>query len=172
MVLDFEIDKITESIENAETGETLDTLVLPVTRADMEKTTKKNGWLFDWKLEFSRQEHKVYKLVTEIEPDNIQGLVSLEKDEGFVLMNLLENAPFNVGKNKKYLGVACNLAAYGCKLSNEYGFDGILAFDSKTNLIPHYEKMLGAVRLGGSRMAIFEERAKFLIDKYFPETEE
>jgi hypothetical protein len=32
--------------------------------------------------------------------------------------------------------------------------------------------MLGAVRLGGSRMAIFEERAKFLIDKYFPEMEE
>jgi hypothetical protein len=29
MELDFEIDKITESIENAETGETLDTLVLP-----------------------------------------------------------------------------------------------------------------------------------------------
>ena len=52
------------------------------------------------------------------------------------------------------------------------GSDGVLAFDSKTNLIPHYEKILGAVRLGGSRMAIFEERAKFLIDKYFPEKEE
>jgi len=32
MELDFEIDKSTESIENAETGETLDTLVLPVTK--------------------------------------------------------------------------------------------------------------------------------------------
>jgi hypothetical protein len=49
MELDFEIDKITESIENAGTGETLDTLVLPVTKADIEEATKKNGWLFYWK---------------------------------------------------------------------------------------------------------------------------
>jgi len=41
MELDFEIDKITESIENAETGETLDTLVLPVTLADLKGVTKK-----------------------------------------------------------------------------------------------------------------------------------
>ena len=47
MELAFEIDKITESIENADTGETLDTLVLPVTKDDLKETTKKNGWLFD-----------------------------------------------------------------------------------------------------------------------------
>jgi hypothetical protein len=68
MELDFEIDKITESIENAETGESLDTLVLPVTKADFEVVTKKSGWLFDWKQEFSEPEHRVYKLVTAKEP--------------------------------------------------------------------------------------------------------
>ena len=47
MELDFEVDKITESIENAETGESLDTLVLPVTKADFEVVTKKSGWLFE-----------------------------------------------------------------------------------------------------------------------------
>ena len=52
MVLDFEIDKITESIENAETGEPLETLVLSVTKNDLEEVTRKNGWLFDWKQEF------------------------------------------------------------------------------------------------------------------------
>ena len=67
MELDFEVDKITESIENAETGESLDTLVLSVTKADFEVVTKKNGWLFDWKQEFSEPEHQVYKLVTEKE---------------------------------------------------------------------------------------------------------
>ena len=172
MELDFEIDKITESIENSQTGEVYKTLILPINMADLHSINKSNNWFFDWQQEASEHEHKVYKLVTETEPNNIQGLISLEKDEGFILMNLLENAPFNTGKNKKYLGVACNLVAYGCKLSKEYGFDGVLAFDSKTNLIPHYEKTLGAVRLGGSRMAIFEERANFLIDKYFLETEE
>jgi len=54
MELDFEIDKITESIENAETGESLNTLVLPVTQADLKETTKKYGWIFDCRTERSR----------------------------------------------------------------------------------------------------------------------
>jgi len=52
MELDFEIDKITESIENAETGESLNTLVLPVTQADLKETTKKYGWIFVWRSYF------------------------------------------------------------------------------------------------------------------------
>jgi len=43
---------------------------------------------------------------------------------------------------------------------------------SKTALISHYEKTLGAVLISKNRMAIFEDRAMFYIDKYFPETEE
>ena len=111
MGLVFEIDKITESIENADTGETLDTLVLPVTQADLKETTKKNGWLFDWKLEYNQIGHQLYKLVTEKEPHTIHGLVSLEKMEDHVYMHLIENAPFNRGKGKKYLGVCGNLTA-------------------------------------------------------------
>ena len=90
MELDFEIDKITESIDNAQTGETLNTLIIRLTQADLNETTKKNGWLFDWKLEFSEPERQVYKLVTEQEPQTIQGLVSFEKKEDHVLMHLEE----------------------------------------------------------------------------------
>ena len=143
MELDFEIDKITESIENAETGEPLDTLVLPVTKADFEAVTKKSGWLFDWKQEFSESEHQVYKLVTAKEPQTIEGLVSLEKLRDHVFMHLIENAPSNRGKGKKYIGVCGNLTAFGCKISKDYGFDGIIAFEPKTALIPHYQKTLG-----------------------------
>jgi len=85
MELDFEIDKITESIENAETGETLNTLVLPVTKDDLEKVSKKKGWIFDWKREFSEPEKKVYKLVTAQESYTIHGMVSLEKLKDHVL---------------------------------------------------------------------------------------
>ena len=170
MELDFEIDKITESIENADTGETLDTLVLPFTKDDLKEATKKNGWLFDWKLELDEPERQVYKLVAEQEPQTIQGLVSLEKRTGHVFMTLIENAPFNKGKGKKYMGVCGNLTAYGCKLSLEYGFDGVVAFDAKTALIPHYEKTLGAVRIGQKRMAVMEDKAILLLEKYFPET--
>ena len=75
MELDFEIDKITESIENSQTGEVYKTLVLPINMSDLLSVNKKNNWLFDWKLEFSQQEHKIYKLITEIEPNYIQGLI-------------------------------------------------------------------------------------------------
>jgi len=170
--LAFEIDKITESIENAETGETLDTLVLPVTQADLKETTKKNGWLFDWKLELDEPEHQVYKLVTEQEPRTIQGMVSLEKKGDHVYMHLVESAPYNIGKGKKYIGVCGNLTAFGCKMSKDYGFDGVIVYEPKTALIPHYQKTLGAVMISDRRMAIFEEPAKDLLDKYFPETEE
>lgn len=172
MELGFEIDKITESIENAETGENLDTLVLPVTQADLKEITQKNGWLFDWKLEYNQTGHQLYKLVAEQEPKTVQGLVSFEKLDDHVYMHLIENAPFNIGKRKKYIGVCGNLTAFGCKMSKEYGFDGVIVFESKTALIPHYEKTLGAVHLGGNRMGIFEEPAKDLLDKYFPETGE
>jgi hypothetical protein len=171
MELDFEIDKITESIENADTGETLNTLVLPVTQADLKETTKKNGWLFNWKLELDEPEHQVYKLVAEQDPHTIQGLVSLEKRVKHIFMHLIESAPCNIGKRKKYLGVCGNLTAFGCKLSKELGFDGVIAFDPKTALIPHYQKTLGAVLISDRRMAIFEKDAQVLLDKYFPETE-
>jgi len=106
MELAFEIDKITESIENAETGETLNTLVLPVTKDDLKDITKKNGWLFDWKLELVEPEHQVYKLVTEREPHTIQGMVSLENKKDHVYLHLVESAPYNIGKGKKYIGYA------------------------------------------------------------------
>ena len=107
MELDFEIDKITESIEDSSTGEVYKTLVLPVTKADLKEVVKRNGWLFDWEHELSQPEQQVYKLIIQNFPKTIQGLISLEKDNGFVYMNLIESAPFNIGKNKKYLGVVC-----------------------------------------------------------------
>jgi hypothetical protein len=172
MELAFEIDKITESIESADTGETLDTLVLPFTKDDLKETTKKNGWLFDWKLELAEPERQVYKLVAEQEPQTIQGLVSLEKMEDHVYMHLIESAPHNIGKGKKYIGVCGNLTAFGCKMSKEYGFDGVIVYVPKTELIAHYQETLGAVMISKRRMAIYEEKAKLLLDKYFPEMEE
>lgn len=86
-------------------------------------------------------------------------------------MHLIESAPINRGKRKKYLGIAGNLTAFCCKISFEYGFDGYIASDSKTQLIEHYIETLGAVRLFGNRLAILEDRARILVNQYFPETE-
>jgi hypothetical protein len=167
MELDFEIDKITESIESAETGKRFEMRVLPIKEFDLNEITESSGWRFDWRFEFYQPNRQVYKLVTEERPDLIQGLVSFEKREDFVYMHLIESSPLNIGKGKKYLGVSCNLVAYGCNLSKKFGFGGVLSFDSKTTLVSHYEKTLGAVRISERRMVIFEEDAEILIGKYF-----
>jgi hypothetical protein len=82
-------------------------------------------------------------------------------------MNLLESAPFNMGKDKLYEGVPGNLVAYACKVSFRHGHDGFVAFTAKTQLIEHYEKTLGAYHFGGHKMIIPTEAAKKLVDRYF-----
>ena len=82
-------------------------------------------------------------------------------------MHLVENAPFNKGKTKVYAGVAGNLVAFVCKLSFQRGHEGNVSFISKTQLIHHYEKSLGAYHFGGRLMVIETKAALKLIDKYF-----
>jgi len=82
-------------------------------------------------------------------------------------MNLLESAPFNIGKNKLYEGVAGNLVAFACKVSFQKGYEGFVAFTAKTNLIKHYEKTLGAFYFKNGRMIIPTESARKLVKTYF-----
>jgi hypothetical protein len=82
-------------------------------------------------------------------------------------MHLIESAPFNLGQNKVYLGVPGNLVAFVCRISFHRGFDGYVSFTSKTLLIEHYEKTLGAISVGGQVMVINKDAALKLIDKYF-----
>jgi len=64
-------------------------------------------------------------------------------------------------------GIPGNLVAYACKRSMEKGYDGYVAFDSKTVLIEHFIKTLGAAYLGGQRMYIDDRTAAKLIQQYF-----
>lgn len=43
--LDFEIDKLTNSIENAISGEVFDTLIVKLRTVDSKQIKKKNGYL-------------------------------------------------------------------------------------------------------------------------------
>jgi hypothetical protein len=165
--LDFEIDRLTNSIQNTVSGDSFQTEVSLLTKVDLKQVTKKIGWSFNWKTEFDDNAKEVYKLTIINNPNIIQGLLSLTIETDHVFMNLVESAPFNIGKNKLYEGVAGNLVAYACKVSFQKGFDGFIAFDAKTKLIQHYEKTLGAYRFGGQRMIIPTEPAQILIDKYF-----
>jgi hypothetical protein len=84
--LDFEIDKLTHSIENVVTGDSFPTKILPLTKADLHQINKKNGWKFNWKGEFNDPDKEVYKLTIVANPTVIQGLVSISIDQGFMEM--------------------------------------------------------------------------------------
>lgn len=165
--LDFFIDKLTNSIENVNSGDNFPTEVSLVTATELKRITKVNGWKFNWKSEFKAPERDVYKLTISNNPTIIQGLVSLEVKSDHVYMHLIESAPFNIWKNKTYLGVPGNLIAFACRLSFQRGNDGFLSFVAKTKLIKHYETSLGAYHFGGHLMVIDNVSALKLIDKYF-----
>jgi hypothetical protein len=80
---------------------------------------------------------------------------------------LVESAPFNKGKTKMYSGVSVNLVAFACKLSFQRGHEGNVSFLSKTQLVDHYIKTLGAFHFGGRVMIIETQAALKLLNKYF-----
>lgn len=165
--LDFEIDKLTDSVLNTISGDRFKTVITLLKKSDLKTITKKRGWLFNWRQEFNQPDREVYKLTIIDNPQIIQGLISLTVKTDHVYMFLLESAPFNLGKNKLYEGVPGNLIAYACKVSFQRGGEGFVSFESKTKLIDHYEKALGAYHFGGHLMVIDSVAAKRLVDKYF-----
>ena len=167
IALDFIIDRLTNSIQNTISGDSFQTEVSLFTNTDARLITKKGGWQFNWKTELADNSKEVYKLTIVSNPGIIQGLLSLTIRPDHILMDLVESAPFNIGRNKLYEGVAGNLVAYACKLSFQYGFDGFVSFTAKTRLIEHYEKTLGAYHFGGHRMIIPAISAEKLVEKYF-----
>lgn len=165
--LDFIIDKLTKSIENVFTSDSFPTEITLVSTSELKNITKRKGWLFDWKLEHRQPEREVYKLTIANNPGIVQGLISLEVKTDHVYLHLVESAAFNKGKTKIYAGVPGNLVAFACRLSFQRGNEGNVSFFSKSQLINHYEKTLGAFHFGGRIMIIETNAALRLIDKYF-----
>lgn len=166
--LDFVVDKLTNSIENVVTGDSFPTDIILVSTSDLKTTTKKNGWLFDWKYEFKQPEREVYKLTIVNNQSIIQGLISLEIKSAHVYIHAIESAPFNRHSTKIYAGVPGNLVAFACRLSFQRGHEGNVSFLSKTQLVGHYIETLGAFHFGGRIMIIDSKAALRLINKYFP----
>lgn len=131
-----------------------------------ELPTSKSNWNFDWKSLHSKNA-LVFKLSYE---EEIQGLMKMTQvGEGYYEMSNLELSPENYGSNGKFENVAGCLIAYGCLLTfelNTGSYKGYLAFTSKGELIPHYEKHYYAELVYREKMIIFPENGKKLIKKY------
>ena len=167
-LIDIEIDGLTNSIENAISGDSFSTEVLPLRNYDLPMISKKQGWIFNWVNEFKIPKRELYKLTISGNPSIIQGIMSVSDEKDHYYLHLVESAPFNIGKDKLYIGVPGNLFAYACKLSKNKGYKGFVSFTSKTRLIDHYYKSLGAIPFGrGPKMILYPDAADKLILKYF-----
>ena len=164
--IDAIIDKLTNSIENSFSGDIFDTEIIQLTSKN-RRQIKKEDWLFEWGKELDKSDRKVFKLVIRHNESIIQGLISISDYKDHIYMHLIESAKFNKGKTKIYLGVPGNLVAFACRYSFNKGYDGFVAFDSKTKLIQHYQDTLGAKWFKGTRMYIDSTAAKKLISNYF-----
>jgi hypothetical protein len=69
--LDFEIDKLTNSILNTISGDSFPTEVSRFTKTDLKQVTKTNGWAFNWKTELDDNTREVYKLTISNNPNII-----------------------------------------------------------------------------------------------------
>nr|WP_295871233.1 hypothetical protein [uncultured Chitinophaga sp.] len=165
--IEVPIDKLTNSIVNTISGDSFETIVNPVGKGDLRAVSTKSSWKFDWKKEFRLKDRITYKLTIIDNHEIIQGLMSLSDCKNHYYIHLIESAPFNTGSPKLYEGVPGNLFAFACKQSQEQGYQGFVAFASKTRLISHYEKSLGATHIGNHKMIIFPENAAILINKYY-----
>ena len=165
--LDFFVDKLTNSIENVQSGDNFPTEISILTKEELKNITAKTSWRFNWKNEAKHPEREIFKLTIVNNSRIIQGIVSREVKKDHVLMHLIESAPFNIGKNKTYLGVPGNLTAFACKLSFQRGGEGYVSFIAKTKLIEHYTETLGAIHMGGQLMVINTPAALQLMNKYF-----
>lgn len=166
--LGIEIDRLTNSIVNTISGDNFSTDVHPLLKTDLRNITRKKGWLFNWASEFKLTDRQVFKLTIRNNPNIIQGLLSISDYNDHYYLHLIESSPFNLGKNKLYEGVPGNLFAFTCKSSWDKGYQGFVSFTSKTKLIKHYEKTLGATHVGEHKMVIFPQESLKLIKKYFP----
>lgn len=103
ILVDIEIDKLTNSIENAISGDLFDTEVFQLFSKDAKQISKAD-WQFNWQEQLKYSDREIYKLAIKDNTKIIQGLISLSDQNDHIYMHLIESAKFNKGKQKLYTG--------------------------------------------------------------------
>lgn len=150
-----------------------------VGRAEVKekKYTSRGGtWDFDW-LKPITHGFKVYGLVTEPYPTDVQGLIALKqnRDPDFLCVDvdIIEAASINkkfindtLNSNRRYMGIGKCLVAFACQYSLENRLDGFVELTSKSSKLNLYEGLGGTVTHG--RSVMFDDAvAKQLSQAYF-----
>jgi hypothetical protein len=56
-LIDIEVDKLTNSIENAISGDSFPTVIHKIEISDFKNIKKAKGWLFNWKVEAAQNDN-------------------------------------------------------------------------------------------------------------------
>ena len=161
-MVDIIIDELTDCLIRREDNAIVETQYKLLSSKIKKKDYSK--WNFDWSIP-QENEYSIYELFLKND-DIVQGRITLKNDGGVINIDIVENAPHNIGKTGKYKGVGGHLFAIACQLSFDYGLDGFVTFITKTNLIEHYKNELSAQVISGQRMYIDTYAAQLLIDRY------
>jgi len=128
---------------------------------------KRDGWSFNWIKAYKETPQSIFALI-ETTNERVHGVVQLINDDGMLIMQLLELAPYNIGAKKEYSNVAGILIAFACKqaFKLETNYQGYLTFVSKTKLVELYKTKYLATQTIGNRMYIDPIAGNKLINKY------
>lgn len=153
---------------DSKTGERFRGVVEEASPDELRKLEGNEQFVFNWSKEIA---HQVFKIRRENKKE-ILGLISLIdiNRELRIHINLIESAKEHKGKDKRIENIPGCLISYACKMAFEKGYDGFVSLEPKTQLIDHYHKMYGFVRVG-TQMAVFLEASKLLISKYIDDEE-
>ncbi|MCC5803811.1 hypothetical protein [Rossellomorea vietnamensis] len=135
------------------------------------------GWEFNWLYPISH-DFKVFGLVTDHNPDIVEGLIALKEnpDEDFLCVDvdIIESSPQNkkfikgvLNQDRSYINVGRVLIAFACWYSIEKGYDGYVGLTSKSSKYPFYES-LGAQLTYGQHFMFDDIAAERLVKIYFP----
>lgn len=162
MEVDIVIDRITDCLIDSRTGQEV------VTEYRLRETPIRSkdykGWKFDWSIT-EKKGYDIYELFVK-DDDVVQGRISVQVVGGVVDVDIVETAPHNYSHKGIYEGVGAHLFAIACQVSFDAGYDGFVAFTSKSDLVEYYKEKLNAGVFRGRRMYIDEKAAQILLDKY------
>lgn len=149
------------SVKEQSTQQIVPFEIVPISLAEIGNISA----LFDFYWE-KEQKNEIFAL--KIGPKKqIAGLMSLVNHQSELRLEiaLLECSKENIGKTKRYEGIAGCLIAFACRLSFQRGYFGFVSLIPKTELIKHYILTYG-FQQHGRHLAIEMDAANHLIEKY------
>jgi hypothetical protein len=146
-------------------------VIIRAVENDDFKILVKKRYCFDWKS--FRNEMMTYKLCCVDEPGVILGVIGIVdfEEEMRLEIKLIANSKDNIGRNKKYEGIAGCLIAFSCrKAFRKYGDLACVSLIPKTELIAHYTEKYYMV-YAGWQLYLEGKSLRKLIKEYDDEKE-